>query len=58
MAGAGPELGRAVADIRSNASTSCALGINKDQVPGRVDEVIGSVKESTENAVGNVSLET
>ena len=33
------------------------MGINKDQVEGRVDEVKGSVKEATGKAVGNASLE-
>lgn len=34
------------------------MGINKDQVNGRVDELKGSVKEATGKVVGNTSLET
>jgi uncharacterized protein YjbJ (UPF0337 family) len=34
------------------------MGINKDQVQGRVDEVKGSMKEATGKVIGNVSLET
>ena len=33
------------------------MGINKDQVKGRVEEVKGAIKEATGKLVGNPSLE-
>lgn len=33
------------------------MSINKDQVQGRVDEVVGAVKETTGKVIGNPSLQ-
>jgi uncharacterized protein YjbJ (UPF0337 family) len=33
------------------------MGINKDQVQGRIDEATGAIKEVAGKAVGNPSLE-